>query len=177
MTMRIADLLLPEFDMEMATTRKVIERVPDGSGKGEWKPHEKAFPLAHLAQLCARLPGWTSMVMDATEFDIAPKTGSKYPGYSIEPTATLLEEFDRGVKAGRDAIAKATNEDFQVPWHFKASGQTMMTMPRYMMLRTMTLNHVVHHRAQLAFYLRLLGEKVPSMYGPTADDKPFSQRG
>jgi uncharacterized damage-inducible protein DinB len=114
--------------------------------------------------------------MDATEFDIAPPAGSKYPGYSIERTAALLEEFDRGVKNGRDAIARATNEDFQVPWHFKARGQTMITMPRYMMLRTMTLNHIVHHRAQLAFYLRLLGEKVPAMYGPTADETPFSQR-
>ncbi|HXT17118.1 MAG TPA: DinB family protein [Gemmatimonadaceae bacterium] len=172
--MRIADLLLPEFDSEMVTTRKILERVPDGPGKGEWKPGEKTFPLAHLAQLVARLPGWTTMVMGATEFDIAPKTGGKQFGYSIESTATLLAEFDRGVKDARDAIAKATDEDFQVPWHFKAGGQTMMTMPRYMMLRTMTLNHIVHHRAQLAFYLRLLGEKVPSMYGPTADDKPFS---
>jgi uncharacterized damage-inducible protein DinB len=174
--MRIADLLLPEFDMEMATTRKIIERVPDGPGKGEWKPHDKTFPLAHLAQLCARLPGWTNMVMGATEFDISPPTGSRSTPYSIETTASLLDEFDRGVKSARDAIARATNEDFEVPWHFKARGQTMITMPRYMMLRTMTLNHIVHHRAQLAFYLRLLGEKVPSMYGPTADETPFNQR-
>lgn len=167
--MRIADLLLPEWDQEIATTRRVLERVPDG--KGEWKPHEKSFPLAHLAQLCARLPGWATMVLEATEFDIAPKDGPTYPGYSIETTATLLAELDRNAAKGRDGIARTSDEEFQVPWTFKRGGVAMLTQPRYQMLRGMTINHIVHHRAQLGLYLRMLGEKVPSMYGPTADDQ------
>ena len=167
--MKIADLLLPEFDNELATTRKVLERVPDD--QGEWKPHAKSFPMAHLAQLVARLPGWAPMVIDRTELDIAPPDGShSFPGYSIEKTATLLAEFDRNVVAAREAIARTSDDDFQVPWHFKRGGADVMVLPRYMMLRYMTLNHIVHHRAQLGLYLRMLDERVPSMYGPTADD-------
>src|SRR3954454_15455870 len=101
--MPIADLLLPEYDLEIAVTRKVLERVPDDGNKGSWKPHEKSFPLAHLAQLVARLPGWVPMVTKHDELDIAPKDGPRSPGYSIEKTATLLEEFDRNAKLGRDA--------------------------------------------------------------------------
>lgn len=169
--MPIADLLLPEWDLEIATTRKVLERVPDDGDKGSWKPHEKSFPLAHLAQLVARLPGWVAMVTDRDELDIAPKDGPKTAGYSIEKTATLLAEFEKNAKAGREAIARASDETFGQPWSFKAAGQTMFTQPKYLALRTSVLNHLVHHRAQLGIYLRLLDEKVPQMYGPTADDK------
>ena len=166
--MVISELLIPEFDNEIRVTRTVLERVPDG--KGEWKPHEKSFPMAHLAQLVARLPGWTSIVMEKTEFDIAPKDGPILPGYSVEKTATLLAEFDKNAAAARDAIASATDEAFQVPWTFKRAGVTMFTMSRYQMLRSMMLNHLVHHRAQLGLYLRLTDQKVPQMYGPTADE-------
>ena len=166
--MRIAELLLPEWDSEIPVTRRVLERVPDG--RGEWKPHPKAFPLAHLAQLVARLPGWAPMMMQRTELDIAPATGPQFPGYSIETTATLLAEFDRNATAGRAALAAASDEQFSVPWTLKKTGVVMMTMPRYQILRSMVLNHIVHHRAQLGLYLRLLDQKVPQMYGPTADD-------
>jgi uncharacterized damage-inducible protein DinB len=165
----IADLILPEFDAETTTTRKVLERVPDD--RGEWKPHPKSFPLAHLAQLVARLPGWTMMVTDATEFDIAPPGGNNASQpYSIEKTATLLAEFDKNVTAARAAIARTSDDEFQVPWQFKRGGEVMITQPRYGMLRSMMLNHLVHHRAQLGLYLRMLDQQVPSMYGPTADD-------
>ena len=169
--MSIADLLLPEFDNEIAITRKVLERVPDEGDKGTWKPHEKSFPLAHLAQLVARLPGWVAMVTDRDELDIAPVDGPKYPGYSIEKTATLLGEFDRSAAAGRAAIAKTSDETFGQPWHFKAAGKTMFTQPKYQALRSSVLNHLVHHRAHLGVSLRLLDVRVPQMYGPTADER------
>ena len=89
----IAELLLPEFDNEMAVTRRVLERVPDG--RGEWRPHPKSFPMAHLAQLVARLPGWVVLTMDRTELDLAPKSGPQFPGYSIETTATSLPRATR----------------------------------------------------------------------------------
>ena len=168
--MPISDLLLPEYDAEIATTRKVLERVPDDEDWGAWKPHPKSFPMAHLAQLVAMLPGWVAMTLEKTELDIAPKEGPR-TGYTIETTATLLAMFDRNAKEGRAALVKATDEDFQVPWTLKAAGNAVMTQPRYMILRQMVINHLVHHRAQLGLYLRLAGEKVPSMYGPTADDK------
>ncbi len=163
--MSISDLLLPEWDQETKVTRAVLERVPDDHA--EWKPHPKSFPMAHLAQLVARLPGWVNLVMERTEIDIAK---GEFPGYSIEKTAALLAEFDKNVANGRDAIARAKDADFDVPWSFKAPGKPALTMPRYMMLRTMTINHLVHHRAQLGLYLRMVDERVPPMYGPTADD-------
>jgi uncharacterized damage-inducible protein DinB len=171
--MTIAELLLPEFDMEIAITRRVLERVPDDGEKGSWKPHEKSFPLAHLAQLVARLPGWVPMVTDRDELDIAPKDGPKFSGYSIEKTTTLLEEFDRNAIVGREAIARTSDATFGQSWEFKMGGETVFTQGKYLALRTSVLNHLVHHRAQLGVYLRLLDEKVPSMYGPTADDKPL----
>lgn len=166
--MKIAELLLPEYDAEIAITRRVLERVPDD--RAEWKPHEKSFMMAHLAQLCARLPEWVVMTLERTELDIAPVDGPR-TGYTIEKTATLLETLDRNAKAGRAAIAKASDADFQVPWTLKAAGNIVSTQPRYTVLRQMVLNHLVHHRAQLGLYLRLTGGKVPRMYGPTADER------
>jgi uncharacterized damage-inducible protein DinB len=166
--MTIAELLVPEFDAEIATTRRVLERVPDG--RGEWKPHEKSFPMAHLAQLVARMPGWTTMMLARDELDIAPVDGPQFPGYSIETTATLLAEFDRNAAAAREALQRTTDDEFQAPWTLKKAGTVMMTQSRYQMLRSMVLNHLVHHRAQLGVYLRLVDLPVPQMYGPTADE-------
>lgn len=166
--MLITDLLLPEYDNEITVTRNVMQRVPDG--RGSWKPHAKSFPLGHLAQLVARLPGWAPLMMTRTELDIAPATGPQFPGYSLESTATLLAEFEKNATAGRAALAASSDADFDVPWTLKKTGVTVMTMPRYQMLRYMVLNHIVHHRAQLGLYLRMLDLKVPPMYGPTADE-------
>jgi uncharacterized damage-inducible protein DinB len=167
--MRISDLLLPEYDNEITITRKVLERVPDD--KAEWKPHPKSFMMAHLAQLVAMLPEWVVKTMEQTELDIAPKDKPRGSGYTIEKTATLLAQFDRNAKAGRASLEKAKDPDFQVPWTLKAAGNPVLTQPRYMIVRQMVLNHLVHHRAQLGLYLRMVDQKVPQMYGPTADEK------
>ncbi|HVE80395.1 MAG TPA: DinB family protein [Gemmatimonadaceae bacterium] len=166
--MPIADLLLPELDTELAITRHVLARVPDD--RVEWKPHPKSFPMGHLAQLVARLPAWSAMVMHQTELDIAPTSGPRFPGYTFEKTATLLAEFDRSAAAGRAAIAAARDADFEVPWTLKRAGAALVTASRYQMLRSTVLNHLVHHRAQLGVYLRLVDVPVPQMYGPTADE-------
>ena len=167
--MAIVDLLRPELEQELAVTRRVLERVPDD--RGEWKPHPKAFPMAHLAQLVARIPGWLPMMLDRAELDIAPLDGPKFPGYSIETTATLLAELDRNVAQAMAALPRATDAAWGEPWTLKRAGQQVATGTRYQMTRTMVVNHLVHHRAQLGLYLRLVDEKVPSMYGPTADDR------
>jgi uncharacterized damage-inducible protein DinB len=166
--MRISELLVPEYDNEVSVTRTVLQRVPDG--RGEWKPHPRAFPLGHLAQLVARLPGWAPMMMQRTELDIAPASGPQFPGYSFESTATLVAEFEKNAAAGRTALAGASDDDYNVTWTLKKTGAVMMSAPRYQMLRSMVLNHIVHHRAQLGLYLRMLDLKVPAMYGPTADE-------
>lgn len=168
--MSIAEMLLPEWDTEMATTRKVLERVPDGDGRGEWKPHPKSFPMGHLAQLVSRMPGWATMMLTQTELDVAPDGGAAQP-YTFETTETLLAGFDQAAAEGRAAIAAATDEDFQVTWTMKAHGHVVGSGSRYIMLRTGMLNHLVHHRAQLGVYLRLVDLSVPPMYGPTADER------
>jgi uncharacterized damage-inducible protein DinB len=169
--MTIAEMLLPEWDTEIATTRKVLARVPDDEARGRWKPHPKSFPMGHLAQLVSRMPGWAASMMTTTELDIAPENAPAQP-YTFETTETLLAGFDQAAAEGRAAIAAASDDDFQVPWTMKAGGHAVATDTRYRMLRTGMLNHLVHHRAQLGVYLRLVDLPVPAMYGPTADE-PF----
>jgi hypothetical protein len=166
--MTISALLVPEFDHEIAVTREVLKRVPDE--RAEWKPHPRAFPMAHLAQLVARLPGWVPMMFDRNVLDLAPVDGPRFPGYSIEKTATLLAEFDRNAAAGRAALAAATDEVMQQQWTLLKGGKVIYADTRYQALRSMVLNHHIHHRAQLGTYLRLTDQKVPEMYGPTADE-------
>jgi uncharacterized damage-inducible protein DinB len=146
----------------MATTRKLLERVP--SDKGPWKPHPKSFPLGHLAQLVATMPGWITMTLRDTEIDLAAS-----PGYSFETTETLLGEFDRHVREAREALASAGDPDFAVPWSLKHGARVLFTAPRGVVVRQ-TVNHLIHHRGQLSVYLRLNDVPLPSIYGPTADE-------
>jgi uncharacterized damage-inducible protein DinB len=160
--MSIGQTLLPEFDQEMAVTRRLLERVPDG--KGAWKPHAKSFSLGHLAQLVARMPDWLTQALRETRLDL-----SRAAGYSLEPTATLLAEFDRNVREARAAIAAARDEDLAVPWSLTTGERVLFSMPRGEVVRT-TINHLVHHRGQLSVYLRMLDVPIPSIYGPSADE-------
>jgi uncharacterized damage-inducible protein DinB len=161
--MTIADTLLPEFDQEMATTRKVLERVP--TEKGQWKPHPKSFSLGHLSQLVAGMPGWLTNIVTEKALDL-----SAGPGYSYEKTETLLKSFDKNVSEARKTIAAAKDADFKVNWSLKHGDHVIFTMPRGPVVRQ-TINHLVHHRGQLTVYLRLLDVPVPSVYGPSADEK------
>jgi uncharacterized damage-inducible protein DinB len=160
--MRIGEGILPEFDQEMATTRRALERVP--SDKGTWKPHPKSFSLAHLAQLLSWMPGWVAQALKNTELNL-----KQAGGYSNEPTEKLLEMFDKNVKEGREALAAAEDGAFDVPWSLKMGDQVLFTATRKEVIRQ-NINHLVHHRGQLSVYLRLLDVPVPSMYGPTADE-------
>jgi uncharacterized damage-inducible protein DinB len=153
---------LAEFDREMASTRRLLERVPDE--KGDWKPHEKSFPLGHLAQLVARMPSWYPMILDHPELDL-----SAGGSYTLEPTSVLLEEFDAGVEAARDALGRVTGDDLDAPWSLKLGPQVLSTQPKGEVARE-TLRHLSHHRGQLTVYLRLLDVAIPSIYGPTADE-------
>ena len=165
--MPLSDLLLPEFDAEIATTRRVIERVPDDHI--EWRPHEKSFPMGHLAQLVAMIPGWTLHVLTKSEFDIAPREGPTAV-YRFLPVEQLLMLFDKNVAEARPLIEKVTDAHLQAPWTLKAAGHEVSTTPRYMAYRTLLLNHLVHHRAQLGVYLRMNDVPLPGTYGPSADE-------
>jgi len=166
--MPISEALLPEFDMEMANTRRVLERCPED--KFGWKPHQKSFSMSSLATHIARLPGWAVTTLEQDSFDVAPP-GS--PPYTEAPAASrkeLLEEFDKGVAAARAAIAAAPDEHYAKPWSLLQGGQILMTMPRMTCIRSFVLNHGIHHRAQLGVYLRLNDVPVPAIYGPSADE-------
>ena len=156
------DALLREFDQEMAVTRRLIERVP--SDKGSWKPHEKSFPLGHLAQLVSNMPGWLTQITGETELDL-----SKGGTYSFEPTETLLAAFDKNVREARAALAAARDSDLDVHWSLKMGPKTLWTDTRRAVVRQ-TISHLVHHRGQLTVYLRMLDVPIPSIYGPTADE-------
>jgi uncharacterized damage-inducible protein DinB len=160
--MGFAATFVPEFDQEMATTRRALERVP--TDKGEFKPHPKSFPLGHLAQLIAGMPGWITNMVTNTELDLTKQTG-----YSLETTDTLVARFDKLVVEARAALLAAKESDFDVPWSLKMGDKVLLTMPRGTNIRS-TLNHLIHHRGQLSVYLRLVDVPVPSMYGPTADE-------
>ena len=160
--MTIGESMLDEFDSEMGTTRRVLERVP--SDKVQWKPHPKSFAVGHLAQLIARMPGWITGTLKSSSLDL-----SAFQGYTFEKTETLLEVFDKNVHEARAALAAAPDALFSSPWSLKRGGQVFFTLPVGAVVRQ-NINHLVHHRGQMTVYLRLLDIPVPSVYGPTADE-------
>jgi uncharacterized damage-inducible protein DinB len=163
--MKIADTFIPELDQEMATTRRVLERVP--SEKATWKPHAKSFSLGHLAQLLSWMPGWITTTLQKTELNLLGGGG-----YSIETTETLLDLFDKNVAQARAALAAASDQDFHVGWSLKRGDEVIFTLPRVVVVRQ-HISHLVHHRGQMSVYLRLLDVPVPSIYGPSADENPM----
>jgi uncharacterized damage-inducible protein DinB len=166
--MTISQSLLPEFDQEMASTRKTLERVPDD--KLTWKPHEKSMPMGRLAGHLAELCGWAVDTIQRDVLDFRPVNGP--PFQPLIPTSNkhLLDEFDKLAAASREAIAGASDDHLMKPWSLASGGNVIMTLPRVVVLRTFVMNHVIHHRAQLGVYLRLNDIPVPSVYGPSADE-------
>ena len=166
--MSIAQSLLPEFDQEMQNTRKVLERIPDE--KWNWKPHDKSGTVGWMASHIATIPEWAIMTLNTESFDYAPVGGSSYVPPKIENQKQTLEAFDKGVTETRKALEKASDDDMTKVWSLLAGGQTVFALPRVAVYRSMIMNHLIHHRAQLTVYYRLLGVAVPGLYGPSADE-------
>jgi uncharacterized damage-inducible protein DinB len=163
--MSISQTLLPEFDHEMATTRRLLERLtPD---KFAWQPHEKSMTLGQLASHLAELPNWVKVTLNSDELDFG--TGA-YKPFIAETAEQLLEAFDRNVAQAHAAIAAATDEDMAKPWALRNGEHVIFRQPKAGVLRSFTLSHIIHHRGQLTVYMRLTGIPVPSVYGPTADE-------
>lgn len=158
-------MLLPEFDHEMANTRRTLERIPDE--RLDFKPHEKSFSLLELAGHLANLPSWTSVTLDTTELDIS----GPFEQPKIESREDVLAHFDASVAGARRALEAASADDLRVPWSMKMGDEVRFTMPRIGVLRSFVLNHNVHHRGQLTIYLRLLDVPLPALYGPSADEE------
>lgn len=166
--MPMRDALLPEFEQEMATTRKFLERVPED--KTAWKPHEKSMPMGRLAAHIAELPGWAAMTLTKDSLDINPPGGSNFTAAQMTSRKQLLELFEQSAAAGRAAISSISDEDLMKPWSLLNGGKTIFTLPKAAVLRTFAFSHVIHHRAQLGVYLRLNNIPVPQTYGPSADE-------
>ncbi len=167
--MAISQALLPEFDHEMATTRKTLERVPDE--KWDWAPHSKSMKLGRLATHLAEAPGWAIPTIGRAELDLSPPGApAPYQPVSTSNRAEALAMFDKNVAEARTAIAGASDEHLFQTWSLLMGGKAVFTMPRVAVIRSMVLNHIIHHRGQLSVYLRLLDVPVPSIYGPSADE-------
>jgi uncharacterized damage-inducible protein DinB len=166
--MAIRDTLLPEFDQEMANTRKMLERVPED--RFDFQPHQKCWKVNRLAGHIADLPSWVSHTMSLEVLALEPGQYSPF-----EPTTRkeLLERFDNFVQEARTAIAAATDEELHKVWTMKWEGKEVMSMPRASVLRSVIMNHLIHHRAHLGMYLRLMDVAVPGMYGASADEAAF----
>ena len=166
--MTIGQMMLGEFDQEMANTRKVLERCPED--KWNWKPHDKSGTVGWLAGHIATLPGWTTMTITTEELDYAPVNGPSYEPPKTENRKQLLEMFDKEAAEARKALAGVSDEEMMKGWKLLAGGKEIFTMPRIACIRGFVMNHLIHHRAQLTVYYRLLGVPVPGLYGPSADE-------
>ena len=167
--MPIAKSLLPEFDHEMRTTRKLIERIPET--QGDWKPHAKSMTLGQLAAHVTAMIKWGSGTIRLTELDLNSPEAAQYAPPRFETTSALVEMFDANVRDAREAIAGASDEELMVGWTLRSGEHKILSLPRVAALRSFVMNHHIHHRGQLSVYLRLLDVPLPSIYGPTADEK------
>lgn len=165
--MAIKDALLPEWDHEMGTTRRLLERVP--ASDFSWKPHARSMSLGQLAGHIANLPRWCNLILDETVLDLAD-TGEDRR--SREPTSVegLLKEFGQKASAARANLAERSDPELLAAWTLKKEGHVVFTLPRISAIRSFVLNHSIHHRGQLTVYLRLRNVSLPPIYGPTADE-------
>ena len=162
--MALKDGLLMEFDHEMATTRKLLDRIPDD--KLTWKPHEKSMTLGGLGTHLGNIPNWAGTILNEASFDLA---GSPPNLQALTSRTAIVDAFDQAAGKTRAAMDK-TDGEYLSPWALKRGGQEMFSMPRVAAFRTFVLYHIVHHRGQLSVYLRLNNIPVPPIYGPTADE-------
>ena len=167
--MNYAESILPEFDREMANTRKVLERVPED--KLDWQAHPKSHTIGWNANHLAEILGWVEGALTAPSWDIAPIGGEPYQSPKLTRRQEILDLFDRNVAAARKAIAAVRDDQLSQPWSLLKAGTTLFTMPRATVIRSLVLNHLIHHRGQLTVYLRLLNVPLPMVYGPTADER------
>jgi len=168
--MNLKEYLGKEMDREIELSRRALEQVP--AGKHDWKPHEKSMAFGYLANMVATIPMWIMMQISQDELDIAPKDGSKFEMKQLNQSSEYIEALDKAAAGAREAFAKTSDEHLLKNWQLKAGGNVVAEAPRYEMIQD-TMLHWAHHRGQMTVYLRLLGAKVPALYGPSADDKAF----
>lgn len=167
--MEIKDFILEQLEREVATSRKVLERVPEG--RNDWKPHEKSMALGYLASLVASMPGWVSLMVDKDELDLGDPASAKFRPRVVETSAELVKILEDSAVDARRVLTSTSDDHLMKPWRFVMNGQTISEDPRYVVLSDALLSHLAHHRGQLSVYLRLNEAIVPAMYGPSADER------
>jgi uncharacterized damage-inducible protein DinB len=161
--------LLGEFNQEMAGVRKTLERVP--ADKLAWQPHPKSMIMGRLAAHLAEIPAWVSLAIEQDSFDLQPPGAPPYQRFVPNNVQEVLDLFDKNIAKARQALTAVSDESLSESWSLLMTGNTIFTMPRLGVVRSMVLNHMIHHRAQLGVYLRLNDVPVPAIYGPSADEK------
>lgn len=164
-TNALGTAFLKELEAESAACRKCLERIP--VSLFDWKPHEKSMPLGYLSLLVAEIPLWIWQMVETSEIDFA-----KFEHFKAKTTAELVHHFDENLVKARNALSNTSDEALEEPFHLKNNGQVLVTMPKKENIGP-TINHLVHHRGQLTVYMRLNNLPVPSIYGPSADDRGF----
>jgi uncharacterized damage-inducible protein DinB len=167
--MKLTEFLLAELNREVERSRHALEEIPEG--KYDWKPHEKSMIFGYLVNMVATIPMWITMQIEQDELDVAP-AASQMKQERLETSSNLLAALDKAAAGARAAFEKTTDEHLSTSWKLLARGQVVMEAPRYEMIQD-TINHWSHHRGQMTVYLRLMGAKVPAIYGPSADDNQF----
>src|ERR1041384_5060519 len=168
--MKLTEFFLNELEREVDRSRRALEQVPDG--KYDWKPHERSMIFGYLADMVATMPSWLAMQVKRDELDIAPKDGSSMKQAPKETSAALVEALDKSAADCRAALEETTDEHLKTSWKLLAGGHVVMESPRDEVIQD-TFNHWAHHRGQMTVYLRLMGAKVPALFGPSADDNSF----
>ena len=168
--MKITEMLLAELDREAARSTRALEQVPEGHY--DWAPHEKSMHFGYLTELVATMPSWVTMMIRQNQLDLNPPGGSSYERPSLRTSGDLLAAHEKAVQEARAALHGATDDHMATPWRLLVSGNVVAEAPRHEMIAE-SLNHLAQHRGQMTVYLRLLGARVPALFGPSADDKRF----
>jgi uncharacterized damage-inducible protein DinB len=168
--MKLTEFFLSELDREVERSRRALQEVPEG--KYDWKPHEKSMIFGYLADMVATIPTWITMEIKQDELDVAPAESSRTKQAPKETSEALVKALDESAAAARSALEETSDEHLMTSWRLLAGGQVVMESPRHVMIQD-TINHWAHHRGQMTVYLRLMGAKVPALYGPSADDQRF----
>jgi uncharacterized damage-inducible protein DinB len=164
-TNAIASAFLRELEAEAPAARKCLERIP--AALFDWKPHEKSMPLGYLSLLVAEIPKWIQVTIEDSVIDFAT-----FQHFQPKTTAELVSHFDENLKGAKNALQNVSDKELTGLFYLKNKGQVLMSMPKNDSVGS-TLNHLVHHRGQLTVYMRLNNIPVPSIYGPSADEKAF----
>ena len=169
--MKMIDLYLAQLDREAKVSRRALERVPEG--RADFKPHEKSMAFGYLCTLVASMPSWIALAITQDELDINPPGGSKHRPKDVSTNRELVAMGDEAVAKARAALKGTNEEHLMTRWKLLAAGKVVAEDPRHVVIED-TFTHLAHHRGQLTVYLRLNGAAVPSVYGPSADDRGFA---